>query len=70
MIYLTRLDGKQFLLNAELIREVESTPDTIVTLSTGQKMVVSESVEDVRRAVLEYKRVAAGGALPEQGGPS
>ena len=70
MIYLTRLDGKQFLLNAELIREAESTPDTIITLSNGQKMVVSESVEDVRRAVLEYKRAAAGGVLPEQGGHS
>ena len=56
MIRLTRLNGGEFVLNAELIREIEATPDTIVTLSTGEKTMVRESVEEVRTAVIEYKR--------------
>lgn len=60
MIYLTRLNGATFLLNAEMIREVETTPDTIITLSTGQKLMVKESVEAVGKAVLEYKRAIHG----------
>ena len=57
---MTRLNGDTFLLNAEMIREVESTPDTIITLSTGQKVMVKESVEDIVNAVLEYKRAIHG----------
>ena len=57
---MTRLNGDTFLLNAEMIREVESTPDTIITLSTGQKVMVKESVEDIANAVLEYKRAIHG----------
>lgn len=53
---MTRLNGDGFLLNADMIREVEATPDTIITLSTGQKIMVQETVEAVRKAVLEYKR--------------
>jgi len=60
MIHLTRLNGSRFLLNAEMIREVEATPDTIITLSTGQKIMVRESVEEVGEAVLHYKRAISG----------
>ena len=56
MIKLTRLNGDRFVLNAEMIREIESTPDTVITLATGQKTIVRESVEDVRNAVIDYKR--------------
>lgn len=65
MINLTRLNGAPFVLNAELIREVEATPDTVITLTTGQKLLVRESVEAVGRAVLEYKRAIA---RPERAG--
>jgi len=68
LIHLTRLNGTDFVLNAELIQEIESKPDTIVTLTSGQKMMVRESVEDVRRAVLEYKRHILGGPAPNAGG--
>ena len=68
MIYLTRLNGNRFVLNAEIIREVEATPDTIVTLSTGQKIMVAESVDEVVQEVLEYKRaIALGGSKPAGG---
>ena len=56
MVKLTRLSDTEFILNAELVQEIESTPDTIVTLTTGKKLMVKESVEDVLQAVLEYKR--------------
>jgi len=68
MIHLTRLNGVDFVLNAELIQEIEAKPDTIITLTGGQKMMVREPVEDVRRAVLEYKRYILGGPAPNAGG--
>lgn len=61
MIQLTRLGGQQFVLNAELIQEVEATPDTIITLTSGQKIMVKEPVDAVRNAVIEYKRTIHGG---------
>ena len=61
MINLTRLNGTPFVLHAEVIREVEATPDTIITLSTGEKIVVGESVDAVTSAVIDYKRAIMGG---------
>ena len=62
MINLTRLNGAAFVLNAEMIREIEATPDTIITLTTGQKIMVQQPVDAVLRLVIEYKRSVAGGA--------
>ncbi len=56
MIRLTRLDGEPFVLNAELIKYVESRPDTFVTLTTGDRVVVQESPEDVVRRTVEYQQ--------------
>jgi flagellar protein FlbD len=56
MIRLTRLNGHVFVLNAEMIQEIEATPDTIVTLANGQKIMIREPVEEVRQAVVAYKR--------------
>ena len=47
MIKLTRLDGEPFILNADLIRYVESRPDTFVTLTTGERVVVTETMDEV-----------------------
>ena len=49
MIALTRLNGQQFVINAEKIRYVESTPDTVVCCDTGEKMMVKDSRENMRR---------------------
>ncbi len=67
MIHLTRLSGQPFVLNAELIQEIEATPDTIVTLNTGQKIMVKEEVDAVRDAVINYKRTILGGFNPPEG---
>lgn len=56
MIKLTRLDGEAFLLNAELIKYVESRPDTFLTLTTGDRVVAQESPEEVLRRVVEYQQ--------------
>jgi flagellar protein FlbD len=56
MIKLTRLTGEAFILNAELIEYVEARPDTFVTLTTGQRMVVAESMDEVMRRAVAYQQ--------------
>jgi flagellar protein FlbD len=56
MVELTRLNGHPLVLNAELIKFVEQNPDTVITLVTGDKMVVRESAPEVMRLVLSYRR--------------
>jgi len=56
MIRLTRLDGEPFVLNAELIVYVEARPDTFVTLSNGDRIVVSESLDEVMRRAVIYQQ--------------
>ncbi|PLV56794.1 flagellar FlbD family protein [Thermotoga sp. SG1] len=56
MIKLTKIDGKWFVLNADLIETVEALPDTTITLVNGRKYIVKESVEEVVQRVIEYKR--------------
>ncbi len=56
MIKLTKLNGEEFVLNAELIKTIETTPDTIVTITSGNKYIVKEEVEEVIEAVMAYKR--------------
>ena len=67
MVHLTRLNGQPFVLNAEMIQEIEATPDTIVTLNTGQKIMVKEPVDAVRDAVINYKRTILGGFNAPEG---
>ncbi len=56
MIELTRLNGHPIIINAELIKFVEQNPDTVITLVTGDKMVVREAAPEVMRRVLHYRR--------------
>jgi len=60
MIYVTRLDHNPMVVNAELIVTVESTPDTLLTLSSGLQFLVRESVGDVVARVVEYRRQLLG----------
>ncbi len=57
MIALTRLNGQQFVLNAEKIRYVEATPDTVVCCDTGEKMMVKETLSEVMRKAIDYARI-------------
>jgi flagellar protein FlbD len=56
MIRLTRLGGEPFILNAELIQYVEARPDTFVTLTTGQRLVVTETMDEVLRRTVVYQQ--------------
>ncbi len=56
MIRLTRLNGRPFVLNAEQIKTVEETPDTMITLLSGDQIVVQEAMEEVVRRAVEYAR--------------
>ncbi|MFN3485363.1 MAG: flagellar FlbD family protein [Planctomycetota bacterium] len=60
MIKVTRLNGKEFVVNAELIQYVEETPDTVITLVNHEKLVVKEPVNEVIRRVVEYRRSITG----------
>jgi flagellar protein FlbD len=55
MIWLTRLNHAPFVLNAEQITHLEVTPDTVIFLTDGQKIVVSETAQDVIDRVIEYR---------------
>ena len=57
MIALRRLNGQEFVLNADYIESAESTPDTILTLTTGKKIVVKNPIDDVVRKVVKYKQL-------------
>lgn len=56
MIWLTRLNRVPFVLNAEMIVHLEVTPDTVIFLTDGQKIVVCESAEEVIDRVRRYRR--------------
>lgn len=57
MIALTKLNNQAFVLNAELIKYVESTPDTMITLVNGERLIVKESTQDVIHKVVDYGRM-------------
>ncbi|MBM7867115.1 flagellar protein [Heliobacterium gestii] len=55
MIKIRRLNQSELVINAELIEQVEATPDTIITLTTGKKIVVLESSDEVVEKVIAYR---------------
>jgi flagellar protein FlbD len=67
MITLTRMDGSIFVLNAELIEFIEAHPDTVVSTTSGRKVVVLEAPEDIVKAVIAYKQhILAGPHLGQE----
>ncbi|PRX33668.1 flagellar protein FlbD [Orenia metallireducens] len=59
IIELTRLNDSKLVINAELIETIESTPDTVITLTTNHRLVVKEDVEEVVAKVVDYKKKIA-----------
>jgi flagellar protein FlbD len=65
MIKLTKFNSEankkgEFILNAEIIETIEQTPDTVVTLINGKKLIVEERMEEVVRRVMAYRRALKG----------
>jgi flagellar protein FlbD len=56
MIRLTRLNNQPLTVNSDLIKFVEQSPDTLITLVTGEKIVVQESAEEVLARLIEFRR--------------
>lgn len=63
MFSVTRLNGHILMLNGDMIKYIESTPDTLISLTTGEKLMVKESVDEVRTRFLNYKKEVAQGPL-------
>lgn len=56
MISVHRLNNDEFLVNCDLIEFVEETPDTVISMTSGRKLVVVERCEEIKRLIIEYKR--------------
>ena len=58
MIALRRINGREFILNADFIETIESTPDTMITLTSGKKIIVLNQVDDIVRKTIKYKQLS------------
>jgi flagellar protein FlbD len=56
MIYLTRLNHQSLVVNSDLIKFIENAPDTVLTLTNGEKIVVREKPEEVVQRVVAFRR--------------
>ncbi len=56
MIRVTRINHRPLFLNSDLIEHMETTPDTVISLTNGQKYVVLEAAEDIVEMVVEFRR--------------
>lgn len=65
MINLTRINGSEFVMNADLIRYVENVPDTLITLVDGDSVMVREPLDEVVRRAVSYQQ--AKNMLPRTG---
>ena len=64
MIEVTRLDHTMLIVNPDLIISMEETPDTIITLSNGDKIMVQERVSEIIRRVIQFRRSIFNSAIP------
>jgi len=69
MIKVTRLNGNELVINADLIEFVEALPDTIISLVTGKKIMIKESIDTVIARVAEFKRLSSGRTAPKEASP-
>jgi flagellar protein FlbD len=75
VIAVTRFDGQTLFVNADLIESIEQTPDTIISFTSGRKMLVRDHPDELARRVIDYKRatrapLADDHELPVQPGPA
>lgn len=56
MIKATALNNKEFFINSDLIEKLESTPDTVITLTNEKKFVVKESPEELINRIIEFRK--------------
>lgn len=56
MIVLTKINKAQIAVNSDLIQYIEETPDTVITMTNNEKVVVHESMKDIIHKVVHYRR--------------
>ncbi|GMQ60481.1 flagellar FlbD family protein [Vallitalea sediminicola] len=56
MIYVTKLNSEEIVINSDLIEVIEETPNTIITLTTGKKIILKDSSKEIIDKVIKYKR--------------
>jgi flagellar protein FlbD len=56
MIALRRLNNQPIMVNADLIESLEATPDTVVTLTSGNKLIVRDTMEEIQAKIVDYNR--------------
>ena len=67
MIPVTRIDGSPILLNEELIESIEQTPDTVLSLTNGHKLMVRDTPSDLVQRCIEYRRLVLRSGSPSAG---
>lgn len=70
MIYVTRLNHTPVALNCDLIEHIETTPDTVISLTTGEKMMVLESTDEIIERIIRYRRSILAPEHLERGAPA
>lgn len=61
IIKVTRMDGEEIVVNANLIETVRATPDTVINLTSGKKILVKDKIDDIIEKVISYYREIYGG---------
>lgn len=56
MIQLIRLNGHPMMVNSDLIEQLEETPDTVITLTSGNRIIVRDSMQEVQQKIIDFKR--------------
>lgn len=56
MIELTKLNDKKFMVNSDLIEVIDETPDTVITLTTGKKIIVKENRQEIRNLIISFRQ--------------
>jgi len=56
VIALTRLNGHPVMVNSDLIEQLEETPDTVVTLTSGNRLIVRDAMHDIQQKIIDFKR--------------
>jgi flagellar protein FlbD len=70
MIQLTRLNNQPLVVNSDLIKFLENSPDTVLTLVTGEKIVVRETSEEVLTKIITFRQAILSGSAVQTAGPA
>lgn len=63
MIYVTKINGEEILINNHLVEYAEVTPDTVLTFSNGKKMIIKESLDEFQKLVIAYEHQVLQGPI-------